>query len=124
MSNRNKALGSALETRVVERARKRGLPASRQPGSGVFRDYPNDVVVGDLLIECKVRSAHPSLSDVLSWLYNVQDNAARLKAKGSQMRGGVVVYNTKGEKMPRVLLDLDLFLDLCAEASQKCVGTS
>lgn len=106
----NKKLGNGLEERVVKRALALGLDARRQPGSGVYKAYPNDVVVGDLLGECKVRSRHPSYIEMQEWLEYAQDNAKRLK-----MRGAFLVYNVKGSRTPRVLLDLDLFLALMAE---------
>jgi Holliday junction resolvase len=109
MSNPNKTLGSSLETRVVKRAEARGLKAQRQPGSGVYSTFPNDVIVHGLLGECKVRSAHPSYSEMQHWLDNVEANARR-----NGFPGAFLVYNQKGSRVPRVLLDLDLFLDLLA----------
>ena len=114
MSNPNKALGTGLENRVVERAHKRGIPAAKQPGSGIFKDYPNDVVVGGYLGECKVRSRHPSYIDMQEWLEYAQANA-----KKARMPGAFLVYNVKGSRMPRVLLDLDLFLDIVAQSLDK-----
>lgn len=107
MANRNKALGSALEYRVVDKAQQLGLQARRQPLSGVLKEYPNDVVVEDLLGECKVRSTHPSYTELQEWLEGCQANAKRMK-----MRDGFLVYNVKGSRTPRVLCDLDLFLSL------------
>lgn len=107
MSNPNKALGNGLENRVVQRAAKLGIPAARQPGSGVFRDFPNDVVVADFLAECKVRSRHPSYTEMQEWLEGVQAHAQRVG-----LADGILVYNVKGSRTPRVLLDLDTFLKI------------
>jgi hypothetical protein len=109
MSNPNKALGSGLESRVVKRAVSRGLKAQRQPGSGVYSTFPNDVIVHGLLGECKVRSRHPNFSEMQEWLEGCQENA-----KKHGFPGAFLVYNVKGSRTPRVLLDLDLFLDLLA----------
>jgi hypothetical protein len=117
MSNTRKALGSSLESRVVQRAQKAGLLAARQPGSGVYADYPNDVVVdtaqGGLLVECKVRSTTPSLSQLLLWLHGCQSNAQR-----AGYGGGALVYNAKGSRRPVVLIDLDLFLSLLSSEKE------
>jgi hypothetical protein len=94
---------------VVKRAQARNLKAEKQPGSGVYQDFPNDVVVHGLLGECKVRSSHPSLALLLIWLAGAEENA-----KKHGFPGAFLVYNQKGSKAPRVLLDLDLFLDLLA----------
>lgn len=110
MTNKNRALGNGLESRVVTRARKRGLAAYRQPGSGVYADYPNDVVVATLLGECKVRSTLPSLAQLFEWLGNAERNAQ------GKFEGAFLVFNQKGSRKPKVVLDLDLFLKLLAES--------
>jgi hypothetical protein len=110
MSSKEKALGTGLENRVVTRAQKLGLEAHKQPGSGVYDGYPNDAVIEDILVECKVRSRHPNFSEMQEWLEGCQDNAKRKK-----MRDGILVYNVKGSRTPRVLCDLDLFLTLLAQ---------
>ena len=104
MSNPSKALGTGLENRVVARAKAAGLTAHKQPLSGILKDYPNDVMVEGLLGECKVRSRHPSYTEMQEWLENAQINAKRINAAGA-----FLVYNVKGSRTPRVLLDLDLF---------------
>ncbi len=114
MSNPRKALGTGLENRVVKRAQVRGLEASRQPGSGIFKDYPNDVVVAGLLGECKVRSRHPSYSEMQEWLEGAQEHAKKAK-----MPGAFLVSNVKGSRTPRVLVDLDLFLELLSQIGAK-----
>ena len=112
MTNKARALGNGLENRVVTRARKRGLAAWKQPGSGVYADYPNDVVVSTLLGECKVRSTLPSLAQMFEWLEYVESNARKKKG---EFDGAFLVFNQKGGRKPKVMLDLDLFLKLLAE---------
>jgi hypothetical protein len=118
MSNQRKALGSALESRVVERAQAAGLCASRQPGSGVFKDFPSDVRVEGGLVECKVRSAGVDakgqryLRIDLDWLRKVKEEAGR-----SGLEWAAVVVNPKGSRSPMVLLDLEFFLSLLVEKS-------
>lgn len=123
MSNPRKALGTGLENRVVQRAQARGLRANRQPGSGMFRDYPNDVVIEvelpgvgllRLLGECKVRSRHPSYIEMQEWLEGAQENARKAKT----FTGAFLAYNVKGSRTPRVLLDLDLLLNLLSICSE------
>lgn len=109
MTNKNRALGNGLESRVVARSLRRGLRAHRQPGSGVFREYPNDVVVERLLGECKVRSDLPSLAKMFEWMENAQANAKRKRFVGS-----FLVFNRKGSRKPVVMMDLDLLLDILA----------
>lgn len=110
----NKPLGSGLETRVVRRAQRLGMEARRQPGSGVYREFPNDVLIDTpgmrVLVECKVRSEHPSMKEMLGWLENVEKNGRGMRFPGM----GVVVYNPKGSRKPKVLMDLDEFLGLVA----------
>jgi hypothetical protein len=92
---------------VVKRALARCLVAKKQPGSGVYSTFPNDVTVQNLLGECKVRSTHPSVNQLLEWLEGVEANA-----KQHGFAGGFLCYNAKGSQHPLVVLDLDLFLDL------------
>ena len=116
MTNRNKTLGTGLENRVVAKALAAGLTAHKQPLSGVLKEYPNDVVVEyednhhrshGLLGECKVRSTHPSYTEMQEWLEKAQTNAKRVG-----LEGAFLTYNVKGSRTPRVLLDLDLFFSL------------
>lgn len=120
MTNRSKSLGYGLERRVVNRANKKpGMHAQRQPGSGIYRDHPNDVVVEidtrrfrllRLLVECKLRSDRPSLTKLLEWLEYVETNAART----GDFDGALLVYADKGSQHLRALMDFDLLLDLLA----------
>jgi hypothetical protein len=113
VANKPKQLGTALENRVVARARTKGLAAARQPGSGVFKGFPHDATIEDILVECKVRSASVTqkgkrmLTLDLDWLRGVQADAAK-----AGFRSGIVVVNAKGESKPLVLVDLDFMLGL------------
>jgi hypothetical protein len=111
MSNQRKALGSALEHRVVARAQKHGLRANRQPLSGILREYPNDVVVENYLGECKVRSEHPSWNEIQNWL-----EACKLHAIEHGFDGAFVVYNPKGSQSPYAILSLELLLTILQKA--------
>lgn len=111
--NANKQLGSAFESRVVERAKAKGLKARKQPGSGVYKGLPNDVVIEDVLVECKVRSTtltakgEKRLTLDLDWLRGVQAAAER-----EGFRQGIVVVNAKGSSKPLVLCDYEFVLEL------------
>lgn len=113
MTSKAKALGTALENRAVNRAREKGLKAARQPMSGMLKDFPHDVVIEKLLVECKVRSASISpkgqktLRLSMDWLRSVQ--ASALKNGFAQ---GIVIVNEKSSQRPFVMVDLDFFLDL------------
>lgn len=54
-----KAKGARLESAVVEDLIAAGIPARRQPGSGVFVGFANDVKAelpdGEIIVECKAR---------------------------------------------------------------------
>jgi hypothetical protein len=106
--NRNKASGTAFENSVVRKALIQGLRAHRQPGSGVFKDHPNDLVVEGWLGEAKTRTDHPSVAQLMDYLAGVQANA---KARG-EFAGGFLVYNKKGSRRPIVMLSLDDFLSI------------
>ena len=116
MSNPRKTLGTALENRVVKRARAQGLKAHRQPLSGVLKEFPHDVVVEDLLIECKVRSPSISISGKktlrfsLDYLRSVQADA--LKSGFAQ---GILIVNAKGDQRPLAVMDLDWFLTILSQ---------
>lgn len=116
MSARSKQLGTAFEQRVVEKARAVGLPAKRQKGSGIYADEPNDAVVDDWLIECKVRSGEHLLTIDLDWLEKARLNAARVG-----LRDAALVVNRKYGTAPFVVLDLGSFLALLAQVREKGV---
>jgi Holliday junction resolvase len=117
MPSANKQLGSAFESRVVKRASEKGLKARKQPGSGVYAGLPNDVVIENLLVECKVRSAsltakgEKRLTIDLDWLRGVQTAATR-----EGFRDGIVVINPKGSARPLVLCDYEFWLELLNSA--------
>lgn len=54
-----KAKGRRLEQDVVDLLKKAGLQARRQPGSGIYSDFPHDVELNHndrrYIIECKSR---------------------------------------------------------------------
>lgn len=107
MTNKNRQRGNGFEMRLVQRALKRRLRASRQPGSGVYRDHPNDVLIEGWLGECKMRTVHPSVAQMMEWLDYVQANAKRMGYEGA-----FLAYNHKGSRKPVVVLSLDDFLAL------------
>lgn len=65
-----KAKGYRLEKEVVKSHEDAGIPARRQPGSGIFQDFPHDVEInigGEKFIgECKKRASLPKTFD--RWL--------------------------------------------------------
>jgi len=65
-----KSKGARLEKLVAEDLKAIGIEAKRQPGSGVYRDYPSDVTAQiqgkDYLFECKARREGPRVLD--RWL--------------------------------------------------------
>jgi hypothetical protein len=113
MPNRNKQLGTGLENRVVERARNHGLVARKQPLSGALKDFPSDVVIENILGECKVRTASIDAKGQryvkldLDWKAKVDDQAL-----DSGFEAAVLVVNAKGSSTPQVVVGLDFFLKL------------
>jgi hypothetical protein len=123
MRNNNKRLGSGLEDRVVERASKAGLEARKQPGSGVYKEYPSDAVVENILVECKVRSSsldakgNTNIHINLDWLRKAQKEASE-----AGFEGAVVVVNPKGSTRPLALVDLNFLIQLLVEVRLKSGG--
>lgn len=126
--NKPKSQGRAFEHKVVAHATNAGLKAKRQPGSGVHKEAPKDVVIYDpdapeaarlnhLLVEAKWRTAainprgEKSLTLSLDWYRSVQ--AAAAKEGYSQ---GFVVVGPKGDRKPLALVDLDWLLSLFERA--------
>lgn len=105
----NKKKGSAFELRVVQRATKAGLEARKQPGSGQFEGFPNDVVVANWLGECKTYTDHPSMTKFMEWLADVKANSVKDGREGS-----FLVYNQIGSRRPIVMLALEDFFFLLA----------
>jgi hypothetical protein len=125
VSNQRKALGTALETRLVKVARALGLRASRQPLSGALKDYPGDVVVEEGLVEAKVRSVRLNargeriLSIDLGWLEKVEAEAKRAGFEWS-----AVIVRPKNSPRLLCLIDADLLLELLRrEARHGKAGT-
>jgi Holliday junction resolvase len=103
MPNKNKQLGVAFERTVVERAKRAGLEAERQPLSGALKQFPNDVRVKspvvEILVEAKKRTATLSAGEKcitinLDWLKGVVANAAQQASGGLHI--GVVTFAAKG----------------------------
>ena len=112
MPNTRKQLGTSLEYAVVDKAKAKGLRSRRQPLSGVLKDFPNDVEIERLLVECKVRSAkldakgRKTITLDLDWLHGVVGNAEK-----AGYEAGVVVVRPKGSQHLYVLADFDYFTD-------------
>jgi hypothetical protein len=117
MTTRAKQLGTSNEHRIVRKAQAAGLRASRQPLSGILKDFPNDVQVEAILVESKVRSAKlnakgaKTLTLDLDWLHGVVGNAER-----AGFEAGIVVAKAKGSERQYVLADLDFVLRLLQQA--------
>jgi hypothetical protein len=114
--SKQKDLGRALEHRVADKAKAKGLTAKRQPGSGMFKEAPHDDVIENLLVECKVRSLTTDAKgeDRISFPIN----ALRKVQASALVNGfdqGILVVNPKGSQSPFVLMDFDWFLSLLAE---------
>lgn len=117
MTSKQKKLGSALEHRVVERARSKQLEARVQPGSGIYHDHPSDCVVAHTLVECKVRSVEIDAKGNRTFRVDL-DWWDRVKAAAHKASFDLaaLVMNAKGSQKPMVLIDLDHYLDLLAQS--------
>ena len=106
MSNPSKALGTGLENRVVARAKAAGL---HRPQTTALRNpqglSQRRACVGGFHSWASARSGHaPEL--------HRDAGVAGERPDQRQARcneGAFLVYNPKGSRTPRVLLDLDLF---------------
>lgn len=116
MTTKQKRKGSGFEDRIVRDAHEQGLDARKQPGSGVYKDFPHDVVVEDLLAECKAGytvervKAGKTFQFQLSWLDGVVE-AARKAGK----RAGVVFFRPDNTKRAWALMEENFFLELLRE---------
>jgi len=117
MTSRSKAVGHALEVRVVQEAHALGLSAQVQPGSGVYKDYPHDAVIEGMLVECKVRAVDMDAGRAtrifrfdLNWLKQV------VSAALGKYRMGVVVFRPRGSQEKYVVIALSDFLALLARS--------
>jgi Holliday junction resolvase len=119
MSNPKKALGTSLENRVVRKAKAAGLDAKKQPGSGVYHDFPADVVIESTLVECKVRAVERRVSGEryiqldLAWMDQVVQQAEKA---GYEM--GVAVFQPKNGRKQYVLIQFEAFLSLLSHPTQ------
>lgn len=118
MSNPNKSKGSRLETRVVKMAEAHGLSARRQPGSGIYADFPNDVTIENLLIEAKCGYTRfagkgveksKKISVDLEWIIKVSTNAEK-----GQFDEGLLVIRPDGVQEPYVFVRLEYLLRVLA----------
>ena len=112
MTNKNKILGTAQETRIVKRAKDVGLEARKQPGSGVYKDFPADLVIGSGLGEAKTRSSYEVagrkvVQFELEWLKQVVR-----QSEENGFEWGAVFFHPKGTQEQYVFLTLDSFLEL------------
>lgn len=116
MTSKAKKLGTGLEDRLVRKSLEKNLPAQKQPGSGVYQKFKNDVVLGDterVLAECKVRSVEIDAQGQrtfrvdMGWWRGVQKNAA---ADGYS--SAALVMNAKYSDQPMALIPLEDYLEL------------
>ncbi len=110
--SQQKSLGDSLENAVVEKARKAGKTAKKQPYSGATLKAQGDVVVNSTLVECKVRApeivaGEKSFRFQLEWFDKV-----RIQAAAQGYERGVVVIRQKHSGKMMVLLDFDEFLEM------------
>jgi hypothetical protein len=87
------------------------LKANRQPGSGVFKDYPSDAIIERFLVECKVRAPLPVVEGAEASVrveYKWLDRVRMLAAKEGMT--GAVVVRPKGAHKLMVLMDFDEWL--------------
>jgi hypothetical protein len=117
MTNKNKALGTGLENRAVEKAQKKGLPAKKQPGSGVFKGYPSDVVLAERVLgECKVRSVEVTSrgAKVAPFEYGWVDKVIE-EAKSTGFDFGVVIFQPKAVRKQYAVMEFETFLDILVQ---------
>ena len=95
-----KAKGTRLEADIVKQLTASGITARRQPGSGIYQDFPHDVEarIRDrrYIIECKARK--DSFRQLDKWM-----GAADL----------LIVRCDRSS--PRVYMDWEVFLELARE---------
>ncbi len=111
-----KRKGSGFESRIVREAQATGLNARKQPGSGVFKDFPNDAVIESILIEAKagytrlnVRGEKHFSLDV-DWINKVLSHA-----KESGFDGWLLAMRPDGIRRWWLLGDGQFILDLILE---------
>jgi Holliday junction resolvase len=99
-----KAKGTKLEKWVASMLEGLGVSARRQPGSGIYRDFPHDVQMNlngnRFIVECKARKEPPKVLD--GWL------------------GGANVLVVKADRAePRVYMPWSMFAHLVHEARKE-----
>jgi len=111
--SKQRVTGTTHENLVAAKAQAHGLEARRQPGSGIYKEYPSDVLLDQFLLECKVRSPLPTIDGnekavrvEYNWLNKVMRNAKTLGKLGA------VVVKPKGQQKQMVLMDFDDWLEL------------
>ena len=97
MGRKERDKGLRGERQLVQRLRKRGFVAYRQPLSGAIENYPEDVAIpeifGDLAVEVK----------------NREDNPIRL---WNWVRPASALVLKRRRKPFLIIMELDKFLDL------------
>lgn len=111
--HKNKAKGTRLETRAVAEAKKHHLPARKQPLSGQLRDFPEDVVVGRFLFQCKAGYTRVSKDGIRTFSFRkAWLDQVRAAAKAQGYRFGAVLFRPDGTNQLFVTLDYTDFLHL------------
>lgn len=116
--SKEKRKGNRLESRVVKAAQEAGLEARRQPGSGVYKNYPNDAVVAHTLLEMKCgytelsASGEKSFRFQLEWIRNVMKHA-----KEQGFEGGAVIVRPDGSQTCYAVVEVEYLLSLLKRAS-------
>ena len=113
MSNPNKRKGSGMEDRVVREAKKRELDARKQPGSGIYANYPSDVVVEQILVEAKTGYSRVNVAGEkifslnMTWLSKVEK-----EAQTHGFDNHALAFRPTGTTKCYAVIDLNFFLDL------------
>lgn len=126
MGNRAKALGNAGERGVVERALAAGVPATKQPGSGVYKAHPNDVVLGEWVLgEVKVRTLGVNAAGERTFPLRFEWLVGAIKhAKEQGYHHAALFIRPKGGQKRMVVLEEAVYLGLLAESLRRRGGVS
>jgi Holliday junction resolvase len=115
--NKQKRKGSQLERRVVKEAHQKGIDAHVQPGSGMYKDYPSDAVIGTILAECKCgyesmnKAGEKSFSFRTEWIDKVER-----QAKEAGYQGAVVCVRPGSSRRILAVVDFLFLIDLLKKA--------
>lgn len=118
MANPRKALGTAGERGIVQRAIDAGLKAFRQPLSGQLKGFPADVVIEaktrKILVESKVRSLVTRPGGKVTWTidFNWLKKVMREADDGGFDHGALFVRPKGSQSDHYVLLNEDDYLNL------------